>query len=60
MSSSVDIVFLQITTFDYGKKAENPIDHIRFYTKENPHKAEKIRKDQEWQPSEMPITIIHM
>ena len=46
MSCSVDIVFLQIATFDYGKKAENPIDQARFYTKENPDKAEKVRKDQ--------------
>ena len=47
MSSSVDIGFLvQIATFDYGKKAENPIDQVRFYTKETPHKAKRVRKDQ--------------
>ena len=48
MSCSVDIGFgfLQIATFDYGKKAENPIDQVRFYTKETPHKAKRVRKDQ--------------
>ena len=46
MSCSVAIVFLQIATFDYRKKAENPIDQARFYTKETPHKAKRVRKDQ--------------
>ncbi|CAI8021437.1 Deoxynucleoside triphosphate triphosphohydrolase SAMHD1, partial [Geodia barretti] len=43
--SEEDIIVL-IATFDYGKKAENPIDQARFYTKENPDKAEKVCKDQ--------------
>jgi len=33
-------------TFDYGMGEENPIDHMRFYMKDNPEKAVKVRKDQ--------------
>ena len=33
-------------TFDYGMKNENPIDHMRFYSKSDPDKAVKVRKDQ--------------
>ena len=33
-------------TFDYGMKSENPIDHVRFYMKEHPFRAVKVRKDQ--------------
>ena len=36
----------QIVTFDYGKEDENPIDHVRFYRKDNPEKAVIVRKDQ--------------
>ena len=36
----------QIVTFDYGKGDENPIDHVRFYRKDNPEKAVIVRKDQ--------------
>ena len=36
----------QIATFDYGKKAENPIDFTYFYTKENPDKASRVKKHQ--------------
>lgn len=37
---------LQLVTFDYGMKDENPIDHMRFYVKDQPHKPVKVRKDQ--------------
>ncbi|CAI7999436.1 Deoxynucleoside triphosphate triphosphohydrolase SAMHD1 [Geodia barretti] len=43
---SKDDIIVLIATFDYGKKAENPIDQVRFYTKETPHKAKRVRKDQ--------------
>jgi hemolysin-activating ACP:hemolysin acyltransferase len=43
---SKDDIIVLIATFDYGKKAENPIDQARFYTKETPHKAKRVRKDQ--------------
>ena len=40
------ILLWQIVTFDYGKGDENPIDHVRFYRKDNPEKAVIVRKDQ--------------
>ena len=33
-------------TFDYGMKDENPIDHVRFYVKDEPHKPVQVRQDQ--------------
>ena len=41
----------QVVTFDYGMKEKNPIDLMRFYTKEKPNHAFKIRKDQVQQAS---------
>ena len=40
------MILFQIATFDYGMKDQNPIDHMRFYVKDNLHKAVKVRKDQ--------------
>ena len=40
------VFFFQVVTFDYGMKDENPIDHVRFYVKDQPHKPVKVRKDQ--------------
>lgn len=37
---------VDVVTFDYGMKSENPIDHVRFYMKEHPSRAVKVRKDQ--------------
>ena len=39
-------VYPQIATFDYGMKDQNPIDHMRFYTKDNLQTAIPVRKDQ--------------
>ena len=33
-------------TFDYGMKDKNPIDEMRFYTKQNPTQAMRVGKDQ--------------
>lgn len=33
-------------TYDYGMKDEDPIKHMRFYSKDNPAKAVKVRRDQ--------------
>ena len=46
LSFSLCVFALQVVTFDYGMKDENPIDHMRFYVKEQPHKAIQVRKDQ--------------
>jgi hypothetical protein len=35
-----------VVTFDYGMKEKNPIDHVRFYVKDQPHKPVQVRKDQ--------------
>ena len=35
-----------MVTFDYGMKDKNPIDHVRFYVKDQPHKPVQVRKDQ--------------
>ncbi|XP_032365689.1 deoxynucleoside triphosphate triphosphohydrolase SAMHD1 [Etheostoma spectabile] len=40
-----DIVVL-VATFDYGKKKEDPINNVFFYSKRNPDTAFKITKDQ--------------
>lgn len=33
-------------TFDYGMKDKNPIDEMRFYSKQNPNNAYRVRRDQ--------------
>lgn len=43
---TVNDLVVDIVTFDYGMKDENPIDHMRFYMKEDPSKPVKVRKDQ--------------
>ena len=42
----ISVSAVQITTFDYGKKAENPIDRMRFYAKQTPEKANRVLKEQ--------------
>ncbi|XP_036386416.1 deoxynucleoside triphosphate triphosphohydrolase SAMHD1-like [Megalops cyprinoides] len=37
---------VSIIDMDYGMKGKNPINNMRFYSKQNPTKAFKIRKDQ--------------
>lgn len=37
---------IQVVTYDYGMKDEDPVEHVRFYSKDNPHKAVKVRRDQ--------------
>ncbi len=37
---------IKVITFNYGMKDEDPIEHMRFYKKDNPTKAEKVKKDQ--------------
>ena len=37
---------VDIVTFDYGMQDENPIDHMRFYMKEDPSRPVRVRKDQ--------------
>ena len=37
---------LQIITFDYGMEEKNPIDHVRFYAKDRPNQAFRLKKDQ--------------
>ncbi|XP_031564010.1 deoxynucleoside triphosphate triphosphohydrolase SAMHD1-like [Actinia tenebrosa] len=39
-------IIVHLITFDYGMKNQNPIDNLRFYTKENPSQAMRFRKDQ--------------
>ena len=33
---------LQVVTFDYNKEDENPVEFVRFYRKDNYHKALKV------------------
>lgn len=37
---------IQVVTYDYGMKSEDPIEHMRFYMKDNPTKPVKVRRDQ--------------
>lgn len=37
---------LQVVTYDYGMKSEDPIKHMGFYGKEDPTKAVKLTRDQ--------------
>ncbi|KAK3726835.1 hypothetical protein QZH41_016722 [Actinostola sp. cb2023] len=39
-------IIVDLVTFDYGMKDRNPIDNVRFYTKEDPNQAMVFRKDQ--------------
>ncbi|KAG7477935.1 hypothetical protein MATL_G00074830 [Megalops atlanticus] len=41
-----DDFIVSIIDMDYGMKGKNPINNMRFYSKQNPTKAFKIRKDQ--------------
>lgn len=38
--------FLQVVNLNYGMKDKNPIDFVRFYTKENPNVAIEVKKDE--------------
>ncbi|XP_023580596.1 deoxynucleoside triphosphate triphosphohydrolase SAMHD1 isoform X2 [Trichechus manatus latirostris] len=38
--------FLRVINMDYGMEDKNPIDHVRFYCKNDPNKAIRITKDQ--------------
>lgn len=40
------VFITQIITFDYGMKDKDPISNVRFYCKDDPTTAVKIRKDQ--------------
>lgn len=33
-------------SYDYGMNDEDPIEHMRFYMKDNPTKAVRLRRDQ--------------
>jgi len=35
-----------VAKFDYGMQHQNPVDHVRFYTKANPSVAVQVRKNQ--------------
>lgn len=37
---------MQVVTYDYGMKDEDPIKHMRFYGKEDPKRGLEIRRDQ--------------
>uniref|UniRef100_UPI00398EAD13 deoxynucleoside triphosphate triphosphohydrolase SAMHD1-like n=1 Tax=Pristiophorus japonicus TaxID=55135 RepID=UPI00398EAD13 len=37
---------VNVVQMDYGMEAQNPINKVRFYCKDNPNQAIKIRKDQ--------------
>ncbi|XP_073325865.1 deoxynucleoside triphosphate triphosphohydrolase SAMHD1-like [Pagrus major] len=54
-----DFVDLDIT-LDYGMEDENPVDHMRFYSKENPDKADEFpsEKVSELLPKNFSETII--
>lgn len=36
--------YLQVVYLHYGKKENNPIDFVRFYTKQNPNVATEVKK----------------
>lgn len=38
--------YLQVVNLNYGMKDKNPIDFVRFYTKENPNVAIEVKKDE--------------
>lgn len=35
-----------VVNFNYGKKDKNPIDHVCFYTKKDPNKADKRKRSE--------------
>jgi HD superfamily phosphohydrolase len=39
-------ILVDFVKFDYGMNEENPMDSVRFYVKNDPNKAVKVRKDQ--------------
>eukprot|EP00117_Sycon_ciliatum_P003898 scpid93023/ scgid8498/ SAM domain and HD domain-containing protein 1; Dendritic cell-derived IFNG-induced protein; Monocyte protein 5 len=39
-------VCVQIVNFSYGMRHEDPIDRMRFYQKDQPNKASKVRREQ--------------
>lgn len=38
--------YLQVVNLNYGMKDKNPIDFVRFYTKENPNVPIEVKKDE--------------
>ena len=42
----VDKLFWQIIEFNYGMKDRDPIDQVRFYDKNCPNNAVRVKKDQ--------------
>ncbi|XP_052817333.1 deoxynucleoside triphosphate triphosphohydrolase SAMHD1-like isoform X2 [Mya arenaria] len=42
-----DSIDIQLVNLDYGMKEKNPIDSVRFYSKDRPDVAVQIRKEQE-------------
>lgn len=38
--------YLQVVYLNYGMKEKNPIDFVRFYTKQNPNAATEVQKDE--------------
>lgn len=41
-----DQIVVHLVYLDYGMKDKNPVDNVRFYSKENPNTAVRVRKDQ--------------
>ena len=50
-------MIIQVVTFNYGKKDKNPIDHVRFYSKDDPQKAVRVTKDQVGYNSNLLVNI---
>lgn len=42
---SADDIIVQVVTFDYGMKDENPVDKMRFYTKDDPNIPLRVHRD---------------
>jgi len=40
------VTYVQVVTFDYGKREKNPVNSMKFYNKETPHKAVKFYREQ--------------
>lgn len=45
-SWEIEDFFIHLVSLDYGKGNENPIDHVRFYYKENPDIPVQIKKEE--------------
>ncbi|XP_070575481.1 deoxynucleoside triphosphate triphosphohydrolase SAMHD1-like [Ptychodera flava] len=43
---SPDRLVAHVVNLNYGMGHENPIDHVRFYSKDNPDQAMKVRKNE--------------